>query len=103
MNNKLPNSKKNKIPVKQLYTVYDRVAGRHFNPFPEDNDAAAMRSFRMMANNVESMISQNPDDFDLYHVGDFDPYDAQLDGVDIIRLVINAAVLIHKKSDHAYS
>lgn len=81
-NMKVKNADKDKSPILMLYGVYDTKAGRYFPPFLNDNDQTAMRAFRSMATGDESVIAQNPEDYKLMRLGDFDPNDGQIDALD---------------------
>lgn len=78
----MKNSEKDKSPVQNLYGVYDTKAGRFFPPFLNDNHQTATRAFRSMSIENDSIISKNPEDFRLMHLGDFDPNDGQIDSLD---------------------
>lgn len=75
----MKNSEKQKSPIQNLYGVFDIRAGRYFPPFTNDNHKTAVRAFRSMATSEDSIISKNPEDFRLFHFGDFDPNDGQID------------------------
>lgn len=77
----MKNSEKQKSPVQNMYGVYDIKAGRYFPPFLNDNHETAVRAFRGMATNEESAIAMSPQDYRLFHLGDFDPNDGQIDVV----------------------
>ena len=52
-----------------MYTIYDRVAEESAPPFCAKNDAVARRMFKDLLN---SMATENIDDFELYYVGYYD-------------------------------
>jgi hypothetical protein len=57
-----------------LYSTYDRASERFGPPFLAPHSGVAIRGFTDAVTNPErnSDISNHPDDFDLFHVGDFD-------------------------------
>lgn len=75
----MKNSEKNKTPLLNLYGIQDIKAGRFFPPFTSENDQTAKRFFAQMSKQDGSMIAQNPEDFRLFALGDFDPNDGQID------------------------
>lgn len=75
----MKNSEKNKAPLLNLYGVQDIKAGRFFPPFTSENDQTARRSFSQMSKMESSIFAQNPEDFRLFRLGDFDPNDGQID------------------------
>lgn len=58
----------------RLYAVQDALSG-FMTPVLEQNDAIAVRNFRMAcdsSNSSSSLMTWNPVDFSLYHVADYD-------------------------------
>lgn len=58
----------------KLYSVRDIATGTYANPFAQQSHAAAIRSFKQLANDKQSqnMVAQFPSDYELYYVGRFD-------------------------------
>ena len=56
----------------RVFTIKDRATECYHNPFYLLTVAEAKRIFTQMANDPESKISSNPEDFTLFHIGDFD-------------------------------
>lgn len=75
----MKNVEKSKNPIVNLYGVMDIKAGRFFPPFTSENDQTAARAFAQMSRSEGSIIAQNPEDFRLFLLGDFDPNDGQID------------------------
>lgn len=56
----------------RLYSVFDRVAGVHADPFVSVNDATASRAFGFSQSSPDSMLSVCPSDYQLWYIGSFD-------------------------------
>lgn len=56
----------------KIYTIYDRVAIRYFNPILFRNDAQAKRSFNALCTDPQSELHLAPSDYDLVGIGSFD-------------------------------
>jgi len=58
--------------IKNLYSVYDSKSSSFCNPFSEQNDQTALRSFTFAANDPSLDIGRYPADFTLFRIGSFD-------------------------------
>lgn len=59
--------------VEQLFASYDRTSEQFGALFPAANAAVAARAFSdAVLSSQPSDLSQHPDDFELYHIGEFD-------------------------------
>ena len=56
----------------KAYSIYDSAASAFNQPFFLHNDGMAIRSFQDNVNHEESHLNKHPDQFTLYHVGEFD-------------------------------
>ncbi len=54
-----------------LYAIYDTAAAYYMNPWTSMTDASAMREFEIMVNKGDNQISENPQDFTLFSLGDW--------------------------------
>lgn len=61
-----------------LYAVRDHLLNVSFAPMAFPSDAAAVRSFRSMCGNKDSVIFQNPTDFSISKIGEFDVDSGQI-------------------------
>ena len=77
-----------------VYCLYDKKAAIYTAPFTEKNDATAVRLVQGLLANRGSNISQYPEDFDLYYLGDFDPEDGQLTPILKPEFKLNLAALL---------
>lgn len=56
----------------RMYSIKDVKSVSFHNPFPAENTIIAMRETQSYVNNQKSMISDYPEDFQLWYVGTFD-------------------------------
>lgn len=56
----------------KIYSVYDKKAQAFCTPFYQANHATAVRAFQNAVLDPQNSISQNPEDYVLFHVGDWD-------------------------------
>lgn len=62
----------------KIYAIYDSVSVAYMQPFFCINEQVAMRHFRNLANDSQSNIARNPQDFVLYQIGTFDDQSAEI-------------------------
>lgn len=58
--------------IKQFYAIHDRIAERYAYLFESDSDATANRLFIKEQNRDGSLICESPEDFTLWHAGEYD-------------------------------
>lgn len=80
-----------------IYSIFDNKALAYNQPFLMKNDNMATRAFSNLANDPESNISANPDDFVLYQIGSFDETTGLISHLDPI-LNLGTAHLFVKES-----
>lgn len=56
----------------RLYSVYDRVARVHSDPFVSVNDASAARAFAIAQSSSDTMLCVSPGDYQLWYLGSMD-------------------------------
>lgn len=56
----------------KAYAIRDSKAGFYGKPFFSHTHGEAERSFRQLAKDPASQLSSFPDDFDLFHLGEYD-------------------------------
>lgn len=56
----------------KIYSIRDSKAEIYRQPFFCSSHGEAERNFEMLVNDSKSLVSQYPDDFDLYYIGKFD-------------------------------
>lgn len=69
--------------MKQLYSLYDEKTETWSNPFIHASLGDAIRSFTDAINdtNPQSLLVAHPEDFTLFHVGDFNEIDGVVTGI----------------------
>lgn len=55
--------------IHQQFSIFDQKAAAYFPPFYLQNKALAIRTFGDMVNNPESRINKHPEDYTLFHLG----------------------------------
>lgn len=60
------------------YSIFDLKALTYSQPFYAPNNAVASRLFKQAANDPQSHICANPEDYVLVHIGSFDEHTGQL-------------------------
>lgn len=82
-----------------IYTVRDVISDTYGRPFYSTNDETAVRSLAMEVNSgvEDSVLATNPDDFELYLLGEYDDSTASFDIHDSIKFIVRASNLL--KSD----
>lgn len=58
--------------MKKVFCVKDEKAGQYYEPFCMGNTIDAQRTFMQGMRTEKSMISQYPEDFNLYCIGEYD-------------------------------
>jgi len=76
-----------------MFSVFDVKAAVFGTPFFMPREAAAIRAFGDLANDLQTMVGKHPEDFILYHIGDFDDEHADVDTVKP-RSIVTAASLV---------
>lgn len=56
----------------KVFTVYDSAARRFLQPFFAETVEVACRMFRQLVNKDEHQFSKFPEDYTLFHIGDYD-------------------------------
>ena len=60
------------------YSVYDEKVSTFGTPFFAATNPAAIRMFTDLANDPNTTVGRHPEDFTLYHVGQFDDSSGEL-------------------------
>lgn len=64
--------------MKKIFVIKDEKSGAHYDPFTMSNTIDAQRAFMQGMKSEKSIISQYPEDFNLYYIGDFDEMDGSI-------------------------
>ena len=65
----------------KIYAVRDNAIEAFGQPIFVEAQGQAVRSFIDEANNPESMLNKHPEDFDLYHIGEYNKQTGAIMGV----------------------
>ena len=58
--------------IDQIFSVFDEKAEAFLPPFYLPREAMAIRTFTDTVNNPESPLNRHPEDYTLFHFGQFD-------------------------------
>lgn len=64
--------------LKVMCTVYDDKGDYHFTPMVHRTKGDALRTFQSLANNTQTQIGTNPEDFTLFEIGEYDERTGQV-------------------------
>jgi len=81
---------------RQVYAVYDSKAETYMQPWYAVNDAVAKRTFAMAVNNGPE-FKAHPEDFTLFHLGEFDDEKGDFANTNAPRSLLLAAACIEEK------
>lgn len=56
----------------QAFAIRDAKSETYSLPFFQLNNALALRSFIDLANDPDSNVARHPEDYSLFHIGEFD-------------------------------
>lgn len=68
--------------VKKVYNVKDSKGGFYLMPFYVHSEEEALRFMRNSVLDVTHPFAKNPEDFDLYYLGEFDDITGKFDLLD---------------------
>lgn len=77
-----------------LYSIRDHLVNVSFPPMNFPSDAAAIRAFRSMAENPSSTVNQNPSDFSIQKIGEFDPESGVFSALEQPEIVVNGTSFV---------
>ncbi len=64
-----------------IYSILDSKSGVYSQPFFKLNTSMAVRAFGDLANDELSSVAAHPEDYTLYHIGEYDDGVASLKGI----------------------
>lgn len=73
-----------------VYSIFDRAAQAYGNPVCVPHSGIIIRSFTDECNNPESNFFKHPEDYELYHIGTFNPDTGLLESVSDPALILQA-------------
>lgn len=62
----------------KVYAIYDRAVEAYGQPFFVKSQGQAVRSFKDECENKESQFNKHPNDYDLYHIGEYNEETGEL-------------------------
>lgn len=75
---------------KNLFSIRDTKAEMYFTPWSKSTIGEAERDFSELAKNKETSVGKYPEDFDLFHVGEFDEKTGKITPFDTPRHILKA-------------
>lgn len=81
------------------YSVRDSKGEVFSPPFYQKTHGEAERSFNKLVHDDKSMVCQYPDDFDLYHVGEFDDQTGVFKSLESPQHITKAVMMISKRNE----
>jgi len=85
--------------ITKIYAVFDQKALMYTNPMIYQNEAVAIREFAGIANDPESRIGKNPEDYSLCEIGEYNDVSGILMPIDSPKTVGKAVQYIGRPSD----
>lgn len=76
--------------VYKMFTIRDAKAEIFHPPFYKATHGEAERDFRVLANDSKGQISQFPEDFDLYYLGEYNDQEGKMVPLDTPQHVVKA-------------
>lgn len=79
--------------MKKIYAIRDSKGEYFNNPFFNNTHGEAERNFDKLVNDKQSNINQYPEDYSVYHLGDFDESKGTIIALKEPQLIVNATQL----------
>lgn len=77
----------------QVYSIYDQKTKVFNTPFYSSTHGEAERNLRSTVNAPQGLVSQYPEDYDLYHLGSYDDSTGTFQGLQTPQHIIKAVQL----------
>lgn len=58
--------------IQKVFAIYDSAAKAYLNPFQLPREEMALRAFRDVINSPSHELAAHPEDYTLFHLGEFD-------------------------------
>jgi hypothetical protein len=65
--------------IHKMFTVYDAAAKAFLRPFFTPTEATAIRAFTQEVNTPKTPLNNNPEDFSLFYLGEYDDANGSFD------------------------
>lgn len=79
----------------QLFCVYDSKAAFYGRPFHAINHDVALRTARDLANDPRGEVNKHPEDYSLFHIGEFDDQTGKVSMNEPILHIVNFHELVN--------
>lgn len=79
----------------KIFSIHDSKAQAYFPPFFLPTIAMAVRTFEDMANDKNNNIGKHPEDFTLFHIGEFDDTTSIIEPSSPSTAINKAVHLVH--------
>lgn len=76
--------------IRKVFAIRDQKAAIFNQPFFKLTHGEAERDFTTLVNDSQSTINKYPDDFDLYHLGDYDDQTGLIKSLDTPSHLVKA-------------
>lgn len=83
----------------KAYSIYDRKALRYHLPFFAQTDGEAIRSCTDLVQDNSTSVARHPNDYVLFHVGDFSDHNGSIEKEHPVRHVIDLSALVPHQSE----
>lgn len=80
--------------VLKMFSIRDRKSDVFNTPFFQPTHGAAERAFKTLVRDEKSTVSQYPEDFDLYYLGDYDDNQGRCESIEVPQLVMSATAAL---------
>lgn len=77
----------------KAYSIRDQKSEIFNLPFFAKTHGEAERNFGAVVNDEKTVVGQHPEDFDLYHIGEYDDNLGQFEPLDTPQVIIKAVQL----------
>lgn len=81
----------------KIFAMYDKKVSIYRWLHPADNIPDAIRNLQKIVTSQQGQITDYPEDYDLYHLGDFDEVTGKITVVNPPQYIISAINLIKEK------
>lgn len=79
----------------QIVAIHDRALDAYQQPFIVRALGEAIRAFQDALNKQESPMHNHPDDYDLFHIGNYDDHTAQIESIKPQQIAIGKQLKVN--------
>lgn len=81
--------------IYKVYSVYDAQTKAYGHPMLQNTHGEAERTFKLQVNNKDSRYHQSPEDYDLFHIGEYDDNTGGIERLNAPQHIIKATALLN--------